>query len=292
MTPIHIMALRHSAFYTPLLVTVAGGYLQEEGLEPHYRVATADDPIPEALLAGTAHLAQSAPAVAFASLERGEAQEILHFTRLNGRDGFWLAARPGLEIRGWSDLAGREVLADHLFQPLATLRHLLRREGVEGAVLTDAGSPEAMERAFRQRRGDLVQLQGPAPRQLEEEGIGQVVLSVGEALGPIAFSSLCATRRWLDTDMARAFGRAWRRALRRVAEAPVEELAELVAPFLEGITSAALIRTLQDYRALGCWSTEPSFSREEWDGLLEVFLGEGLITRRHPMESVIAPFPD
>jgi hypothetical protein len=36
MTLFRIMLNRHSAFYSPLLGTVAGGFLSEEGLDPHY----------------------------------------------------------------------------------------------------------------------------------------------------------------------------------------------------------------------------------------------------------------
>lgn len=39
MTPIRIRVLRHSAFYTPLLVTIAAGLLANEGLQPHYDIA-------------------------------------------------------------------------------------------------------------------------------------------------------------------------------------------------------------------------------------------------------------
>jgi len=39
MTRMHLMALRHSAFYSPLLLTIAGGYLRAEGPEPTYAVA-------------------------------------------------------------------------------------------------------------------------------------------------------------------------------------------------------------------------------------------------------------
>ena len=52
-----------------------------------------------------------------------------------------------------------------------------------------------MVAAFRSGAGDYVHLQGPAPQQLEADGVGHVVASVGEAIGPVAFSSLCARRR-------------------------------------------------------------------------------------------------
>jgi hypothetical protein len=37
MTVLRVMASRHSAFYSPLLGAIAGGFLQEEGFEPVMR---------------------------------------------------------------------------------------------------------------------------------------------------------------------------------------------------------------------------------------------------------------
>ena len=34
MTVLRVMASRHSAFYSPLLGAIAGGFLQEEGFDP------------------------------------------------------------------------------------------------------------------------------------------------------------------------------------------------------------------------------------------------------------------
>lgn len=45
MAKINIMALRHSAFYTPLLLTIKGGYLLKQGLQPSYTVATPENTI-------------------------------------------------------------------------------------------------------------------------------------------------------------------------------------------------------------------------------------------------------
>ena len=44
LTPIRITALRHSAFYSPLLYTIKSGLLQSQGLEPHYAPGTPSNP--------------------------------------------------------------------------------------------------------------------------------------------------------------------------------------------------------------------------------------------------------
>ena len=47
LTPIRITALRHSAFYSPLLYTINSGLLQSQGLEPHYTPSTPSNPAVE-----------------------------------------------------------------------------------------------------------------------------------------------------------------------------------------------------------------------------------------------------
>jgi len=54
--------------------------------------------------------------------------------------------------------------------------------------------------AFRKDDGDYIHQQGPSLQQLEHDRVGHVVASVGETIGPVAFSSLAATRDWLRTD--------------------------------------------------------------------------------------------
>ena len=39
MTPINIQFTRFSAFYSPLISTVTGGFLKDEGLDPTYSIS-------------------------------------------------------------------------------------------------------------------------------------------------------------------------------------------------------------------------------------------------------------
>lgn len=294
MTEIRITSIRHSAFYSPLLCTIAGGFLQEEGLEPVYRASPPEVSVPDALRRGEFHLSQSAVATSFATLEQGQACDIVHFAQINERDGFFIAGRQPDPAFQWRNLAGKKVLVDHFFQPLAMLRYGLHRQGVdfEKLEVIDAGDVTAIDRAFRDGTGDYVHQQGPAPQQLEKDGLGHVVAAVGDAVGPVAFSSLCATREWLGSDMAAAFMRAYRKGRRFVIESPAEEIARLERNFFPDIDPEVLARTIGDYQRLGCWTPEVAISREAYENLLEVFLFSGLITKRHPYESCVADPPE
>jgi NitT/TauT family transport system substrate-binding protein len=291
MSQIHIMALRHSAFYTPLLMTIAGGFLREQGLDPVYEIATPANTVVDNIHRGICHLAQSAVATSFAELEAGRVPDIVHFAQINSRDGFYIAAREADEQFSWDKLSGRQVLVDHFFQPLAMLKYGLHRQGVDFQSLDviDAGSVDEIEAAFRRGQGDYVHLQGPAPQQLAHDGVGYVVAAVGDAVGPVAFSSLCASREWLQTDMAAAFMRAYVKALDYVVHAPAEELAaaEHKAGFFPEIKYDVLVQTIAAYQQLGCWQASPVISPQAYDNLLDVFLFNRTITQRHDYDKAI-----
>lgn len=289
MAVINIMALRHSAFYAPLLMTIKGGYLTKQGLEPTYTVATADNPIDKNLLAGTAHLSQSAPAVSFAALDKGDSLDIVHFAAINNCDGFYLTACAPNDNFKWSDLEGQEVLVDHLFQPYATLRYAMFLNGADfdKIKIINAGNVEQMDQVFRAGQGAFIHQQGPAPQQLENDALGQIVASVGEAIGSIAFSSLCASRNWLETDMAKAFLAAYQQAMLDTIEMPAPKITAIIHDFLPDIDKDVLIKTIDDYKKLGTWQSDISIKRNSYDNLLKVFLHSGYISTAHVMESCV-----
>ncbi|MGD8526874.1 MAG: ABC transporter substrate-binding protein [Thioalkalispiraceae bacterium] len=294
MTPINIMALRHSAFYSPLLICISGGFLEKVGLAPHYQPATPDKTVPDSLRNGSAQLAQSAVATSFAALEQGETCDIVHFAKINERDGFFLAGRQADQAFNWEQLVGKQVLVDHFFQPMAMFRYALHKKGIDEKqiAIIDAGSVEQIDQAFRHGQGDYVHQQGPFPQQLEKDGLGHVVASVGEAVGPVAFSSLCATREWLATDMAQAFMHAYREACAYVLQAPASELARQLAGFFPRIDSDVLTHTVQTYQALGCWTPEPAISKDSYDRLIDVFMYSGLISKAHDMALCVVNRPN
>ena len=52
MTVLRVMASRHSAFYSPLLGAIGGGFLKEEGFEPVYTPVPPGKTVAQLLAAG------------------------------------------------------------------------------------------------------------------------------------------------------------------------------------------------------------------------------------------------
>lgn len=290
---LRIMVSRHSAFYSPLISTVAADFLRKEGLDSTYEVLPKGQDAHELIRKGAVDVVQSAVSSRWARMEKGVDDLTVHFAQINQRDGFFLAGRKHDRSFHWKKLEGASLLADHGRQPLAMLKYAAYLNGVTWSKINviDAGSVEEMDAAFRAGRGDYVHQQGPAPQQLAKEGVAYLVASVGEAMPPVAFSSLMASEAFLKTDKARAFMRAFRKARRWVNHSPVEEIAEREAGFFPKIDRDALEVTIARYQALGCWDGDPAIPREQYELALDVFLYSGEISRRHAYEKVVVPPP-
>jgi NitT/TauT family transport system substrate-binding protein len=290
---IRIEFTRFSAFYSPLIATMAGGFLDAEGLKGKHSVSPPGKSAIASLLEGSVHVAQSAPSQGFAPLEQGKASPTLHFAQINEKDGFFLTSRrpdPGFM---WDKLKGRKVIIDHGAQPMAMFKYACFKRGLDFKAIeaVDAGSTDKMIAAFRAGQGDFIHLQGPAPQQLERDKVGHIVTALADAIGPCAFSSLAATRDWLETDMARKFMRAYRKARAWLLATPAAEVAKAEAPYFKDTDPDVLTTTIATYQKLGNWSPHVEITRPAFEATLDIFQHAGLITKRHKYEDVVAQPP-
>jgi NitT/TauT family transport system substrate-binding protein len=290
---IRIEFSRFSAFYSPLIATMAAGFLKEQGLVGKYSVSAPGKSAIASLLDGSAHVVQSAPSQGFTPLEQGKVPPALHFAQVNEKDGFFLAGRAPDRAFTWDKLKGKKVLVDHGGQPMAMFKYACFKRGLDFKALTavDAGSTDNMIAAFRKGEGDFIHLQGPAPQQLEHDGVGHIVTSLADAIGPCAFSSLAATREWLAGDMAKRFMTAYRKARTWLINTPAAEVAKAEAYYFPDIDPAVLSATIATYQKLGNWTPHVEITKPAWEATVDIFLHAGLITRRHKYEDVIAQPP-
>jgi len=289
---ISIQFTRFSAFYSPLIATMAGGFLKDEGLAAKHSMAPPGKSAIEGVVAGTVHVCQSAPSQGFGPLEKGRVPPAVHFAQINEKDGFFLTGRRPDPAFTWDKLRGTRGLVDHGGQPLAMFKYACHKRGLDDSAIVAVDVPSGqMDQAFRKGDGEYIHQQGPAPQQLEHDGVGHVVASVGEAIGPCAFSSLAATREWLKTDMARRFMRAYRKARAWLLATPAAKVAEAEASFFPEIDRAVLASTIAAYQKLGCWTSHVEITRPAFEATLDVFLHAKLITKRHRYEDVVAPSP-
>ena len=293
MAKVKIQFTLFSAFYSPLILTMAGGFLKQEGLDYEWSVSPAGVAAVDSITDGSAHVVQSAPSQAFNAIARGESEYPLHFAQVNEMDGFFITGREVDADFSWQKLEGAEVVMFAGGQPNAMFRYACHQAGIDYnriIAITPGGAAE-IDQAFRAGQGQYVQQQGPYPQQLADDGIGSIVAQVGPQIGPCAFSSLAASREWLETDMARAFTRAYAKTRQYLNETPASEIAAVEQSYFPDISAAALEQCIASYQQLGCWTPHVEITRPAFEVTLDVFEHIGGIPERYPYELVCAAPP-
>ena len=293
MTRINIQFTLFSAFYSPLISTMSGGFLKAEGLEPERSVSPPGKSAIEALEDGSAHVVQTAPSQTFNWLKDGKTPPMMHFAQINEMDGFFITAREPDPDFSWSKLEGAEVVMFKAGQPNAMFRYGCHKAGIDydKIIPVTPGGAGDIDKAFRDGKGQYVQQQGPFPQQLEADGVGHVVAQVGPKIGPNAFSSLAATPAWLETDMAKAFTRAYKKTRQYMNETPAAEIARAEKSYFPKIDEAVLAKCIATYQKLGCWTPHVEITRAAYEVALDVFMHSGGISERYPYEAVVAQPP-
>jgi NitT/TauT family transport system substrate-binding protein len=287
------MASRHSAFYSPLICTIAGGFLEKEGLTGEYHVVELGGSSGGAVAEGRMDVAQAAVSASWVPLDRGEKPPFAHFAQINRHDGFFIAAREPDPDFVWDRLLNGRFLHVHGGQPEAMLRYGAHRQGVDLADVGDidsAGGDEMMAQ-WRNGEGDYFHEQGAFPQQLEHDGQGHIVASVGKAVGPVAFSSLVCRWDWTGTDDARRFTSAYRATREWVNTTDPTEVARTEASFFPGMAESAIASAVGFYQELGTWDGGIEVEPELYDAALDVFEHSGMVGSRHPYGEVVVPPP-
>lgn len=294
MEKINIQFTLFSAFYSPLIATMSGGFLKAEGLDPEWSVATPGVSAIAALEDGTAHVVQSTLSQNLMSLQKGEPTQCLHFAQINEMDGFFITGREPDDAFEWRKLEeGAEIILFGGGQPLVMFKYACHRAGIDFDKLNviNVGGAADMDRAFREGQGQYVQQQGPFPQQLEADGLGHVVAQVGIKVGPCGFSSLAAKPEWLETDMARAFMRAYTKTRVYMNEESAAEIAKAQKPFFPKIDEAVLTNCIATYQKLGCWTPHVEITQSAYEAMLDIYSYAGGLTERFAYEKVCAQPP-
>jgi NitT/TauT family transport system substrate-binding protein len=290
MAHINIEFTLFSAFYSPLISLMSGGFLQAEGLEADWTVSPPGVSAVKALEEGRADVIQSAPSQAFTSLAKGETPTAVHFAQINEMDGFFITGRAAVPDFDWKRLEGSEVILFGGGQPLAMFKYACHKAGIDFAKLKviSLGSADEMDKAFRDGKGQYVQQQGPFPQQLEADGVGHIVAQCGPKIGPVAFSSLAATRDWLQSDVAKAFMRAYTKTRAYMLATPAIEIAKAEKSFFPTIELDVLAQCISSYQQLGCWTSHVEITRPAFEVALDVFEHFGSLKERYAYDQVCA----
>ena len=293
MSKINIEFTLFSAFYSPLISTMTGGFLKEEGLDFEFTVSAPGVTAITALDDGSADVVQSTLSQGFNTLNKGDLPKCVHFAQINEMDGFFLTGREKDQNFTWDKLEGAEVLVHHGGQPMTMFKYACFKAGIDmnKIKIIDAGNGGEMDKAYRAGTGQFIHQQGPAPQQLEADGVGHVVTALGPVIGACGFSSLAARPEWLESEEAKAFTRAYIKTRNYMNDASAAEIAAAEKPLFPNIDEAVLADCNHTYQNMGVWTRHIDITDDGYNAMLDIFEYDGMLKTRYAYDQVCARPP-
>ena len=281
----------HSLFYAPLYVSLGLGHFRAESLDVTIGTPSQSGGTVAALLDGSSEICLGGIMRSLDLADRGGGL-LPHFIEVNSRNGFFLLGREPRPAFRWADLAGRTVLSfAEAPTPWQCMLTVLRREGVDPATVRIERNRPLAEKvaAWRAGHGDFLETGQPIVEQLVAEGAAHLIVSMGDATGPVPFSSYMTTPARLrgDRELLHAFTRAVYRTQQWMAGSPPVEMARVIAPWFSDIPEPFRVAAVERYARQGTWARDPLCRREGYDYLHQILLDGGFIKNRHRYEDLI-----
>lgn len=292
MQPVVLNEPFRAVFYAPFYVAEARGMFARQGVE--VRRDTAGDPnkAAENLLSGQADIAWSGPMRPMLLRDRDPSCPLRSFCAVVMKDPFLLVgrgARPGFAL---TDLPGlRFGSVSEVPTPWWCLQDDIRRAGVDPETLTRVADRSMAENVAAVLAGtlDVAQVFEPVASAMEIAGTGHVWYAQASR-GLTSYTAfygrtdVIAAKRPACEAMVRGLAAtlAW------FAQAPVAEILATVAPYFDGLDTAAATRAVERYRRLGVWTTDPRFPPEALARLEAGMLSAGAIARTPGYAGLVA----
>ena len=291
--PLRLIETFRSVFYTPIYVSVAGGFFAKEGLDVDFKTCPPEFAHPlSALNRGGADIAQSGIMRSIISSDWGAETVPMHFAKINSRDGFFVLSRTNQEPFLWESLKGAKLIPVGFSpMPWASLQFALRRHGVEPDELdlvTGLSFDDGIS-AFREGHAEYIHVPQPAAELLLDDGIGHVAAALGPENGHLAYSSFAATNQFLDSqpETVQRFTIGFANALEWLAANNAQEVGQAIASFFPEVRLELVVKSVARLKAQDNWPTDPVLAQPEYENLHDILVAAGLAKERQPYSKVV-----
>ena len=292
-TAIRLVEVIRTLFYTPIYVSVGGGFLETEGLDVDFKTCPAEFGHPiNALNTGQADIVQSGIMRCIIASDWGAETVPIHFAEINSRDGFFVISRTKNDNFEWEHFKqGKVIPVDFSPMPWASFRYALQNHNIDPSevdLLTGLNLNDAMEN-FRSGKAEYIHVPQPAAEELLEDGSGHLAVALGPENGHLAYSSFATTHKFLEkeSDIVYRFTVGYANALDWLASHSPSEIGEAVSGFFPGISLELVTKSITRLKAQDNWPTEPTLAQPQYENLQDILISAGLAKIRQSYDKVV-----
>ena len=287
----------HHIFFSPLYIADGLGYFREEGIQLEYTASQGGDKAMAALLTGDVDVALIGPEAVIYVQNSQSPTKVKMFCGLTASDGTFLVGRDSKAPFDWQQLKGKSIIT---FRPGSTpalfLDEALRRNGLDPAkdvtLISNIGIPARLG-AFLSGQGDFATFFEVDLTKLEREKKGTVLLSIGQAIGPVDYTAFVATDAYIakNPGILQGWTKAIARALKWINDAPPAEAAKVLQPFFPGISLDLLESAVVRQREAHLWKATPAIKPEAMEMFQKLQVAGGILkeAQKVSFDRIVAP---
>lgn len=297
-TKLTVAEVTHSIFYAPQYAAITQEFFDEEGIEIDLINTQGADKTMAALLSGEADIGLMGPEASIYIYNKGSDNYAVNFAQLTQKDGSFLVAREKTDNFSFDELKGKEVLGGRKGGvPEMTLEYVLKQNGL--TLGTDTANNEVNVRtdiqfnvlsgSFIAGEGDYVALFEPTASELEKQGKGYIVASIGEESGLIPYTAYSAPKKYIEDnpELIQGFTNAVYKGQLWVESHTAEEVAEAIAPFFTDFNKEDLVNVVERYKSIDAWSTTPVLTEDSLNLLMDVMEEANELDKRAPHDKIV-----
>jgi NitT/TauT family transport system substrate-binding protein len=286
-----VAEVAHSIFYAPMYAADSLGYFEEEGLDVDIILTSGADAVAAAVMSGDAEIGFCGSEQSIYIYNGGAEDYLVNFAGLTKRDGSFIVGRTNdeFDVKDLKDthiIAGREG-----GMPAMTLAYTLNENDIELDDLNFDTSIAfaSMSGAFIGGTGDYVALFEPTALQLEKQGFGYVVASLGELGGEVPYTTYMTKKSYLsdNKDIIEGFTKAIQKGLDYVFTHTDKEIAEVITSYFPDTSMNDLTEVIKRYRDADSWYRTTYITEKGFDRVQDIMDNSDKLDKKVPFNKLV-----
>ena len=290
---IKVAEVTHSIFYAPQYVAHALGYFEEEGLDVELLLVPGADKVAASVLSGDVQIGFCGSEATIYIYNQGQEDYLVNFAGLTKRDGSFIVSREKIDNFTLEDLKGKTIIGGRIGgMPEMTLEYTLTEAGIDPKNDLNIDTSiefAAMSGAFIGGTGDFVSLFEPNALQLEQQGYGYVVASLGELGGVVPYTAYNAKKSYIENnpDVIEGFTKAIQKGLDYVHNHNSKEIADVILDYFPDISKNDLETIIDRYKNVDSWFTTTYITEENFNHIQEIAENASQLDERAPFDKLV-----
>lgn len=285
-----------SLFYAPQHVALRIGAFEQEGLKivgpkTTWGVQAALTEI----VSGASNIALMGPEAAGLTQEASPDRRLVNFAALTDGDGSFILSKTDIPNFKLTELKGKTIVTSGKGgTPSLVLVDLLKKAGLDpnkDVTIRNIPISANVIPSYLEPNTQFAQAFEPMVAQAVAEKRGYRVVSIGELLGPMPYTSYMASAAYIEKNPAiiQSFTNAVYKGLIWTNTHSAEEIAKLIASDFAGVSPEIILAVISEYKKVKVWATSPMITSQGMDQMVSLMVDGGVMKAKVPYERMMNP---